>query len=145
MMINWAISVPSFTFNHNNELIIADNENNCLKIFDITHSLNLKRIILFDLDVKKMSYHKVNESNEYLLIMPYVNDLYLLNLTTNKICAFSGHKSYITQAGLTKDGTIVSGGGDHRIGLKKLAGIKNWQKVGGEGNKLVIENQNVEK
>ena len=60
MMINWAISVPSFTFNHNNELIIADNESNCLKIFDITHSLNLKRIILFDLDVKKMSYHKVN-------------------------------------------------------------------------------------
>ena len=56
--------------------------------------------------------------------MPYDTKLFLINLTENQIVSIIGHKSYITQAMITDSGWIITGGCDHRVGLRNLKSLK---------------------
>ena len=64
-----------------------------------------------------------------LIVMPYDNNLYVFNLASDEIAVLKGHKSYISQATITESRAIVTGGCDHRVGLKSLRNIKKWNKI----------------
>lgn len=61
--------------------------------------------------------------------MPYDTNLFIINLSQNLIVSLSCHRSYISQAVLNKNGFLITGGCDHRIGLKSLKSIKSWTSV----------------
>lgn len=56
--------------------------------------------------------------------MPYDTALYIINLSKNVVTSLKGHKSYVTQAIINESGYIVTGGCDHRIGLKNLKNLQ---------------------
>jgi hypothetical protein len=60
----------------------------------------------------------------YLIVMPYDTALYIINLTKNTVTSVIGHRSYVTQAILNDSGYIITGGCDHRIGIKNLQKLK---------------------
>jgi hypothetical protein len=61
--------------------------------------------------------------------MPYDNKLYIVNLTNNTIVAINKHRSYISNAVLTKSGFVITGGTDSMIWLINLKEFKNWSKI----------------
>lgn len=72
--------------------------------------------------------------------MPYGNAIFLINLTRSQAVSLTGHRSYVTQATLNESRYIITGGCDHRIGLKNILNIKEWTnlsiaKSGGSGTK----------
>lgn len=101
MIIDWETEIGAYNLTKYGMLIIADNSLNVISIYDTRVGLNLVKQYKFDLDVKKIAYHHLSGEEEYLLIMPYDNTLYLLNLASNKISAFKGHKSFVTQSFIT--------------------------------------------
>lgn len=56
--------------------------------------------------------------------MPYDTKLFIINLTDNLILSIIGHKSYITQSMITESAWIITGGCDHRVGLRNLRTLK---------------------
>ena len=146
MLVDWESEIAAFTFNQAGQLIVAENSFNTICIYEISVGILLTKTYKLDLDVKKLSYCKFDQNEEFLLVMPYDNHLYMLNLAKDEVCAFKGHRSYITQAQFTEKKTIVTGGCDHRIGLKKLSMVKKWQKIGKiKEEVLEIQSDKVEK
>lgn len=113
-------------------MIIADNEENKITIYNVLDNLRIKKVYSFDLDIKKMNYF-VNSSlgkpEVFLLIMPYDLSLYILNLDQNTAVAVMGHRSYITQSVLTDSGFIITGGCDQGVGFCNIKTIKEWSKI----------------
>lgn len=76
------------------------------------------------MDIKKMNYTVVPSGGDkgevYLSIMPYSNNFYLLNMTTSKVAAIQGHKSYVTQCQFVNYSYVMTCGCDQIIGLKDI-------------------------
>lgn len=114
-----------------NHLIVADNEENKIIIFDLLDNLVIRSVYKFDMDIKKLNYFKWYSDKEQslLLVMPYDTNLFVINLTHNLIVSLACHRSYISQAVLSPNGFLITGGCDHRIGLKSLKSIKSWTSI----------------
>ena len=61
--------------------------------------------------------------------MPYENSLYVVDTEKELSCRLIGHKSFITNAIITKGGCIVTGGCDHRISFQAMKSISKWEEL----------------
>jgi hypothetical protein len=71
----------------------------------------------FDIEIKR-----IRDVGNFLIVMPYENTLYLIDMDRKITCKFIGHKSFITNATIV-DGFIITGGCDHRISFHNMKNI----------------------
>lgn len=124
MLIEWAHEICSeYIYTVHNELIIADRDESKIIVYNLIANLKEVSIINHDLDVKRIQLHEGTFGSlhaNFLIIMPYDANFYVLNMNSNQIVCLQGHKSYVANACLTKKGSIITGGLDHGIGIKFL-------------------------
>lgn len=73
-----------------------------------------------------------HQEEDYLGVMFYDNYVVLHQLSTNRYCKLTGHRSFVGNLVHTsRGGMVVTGGMDHRISLVELAKIpeNKWTKA----------------
>ena len=71
--------------------------------------------------------------------MPYENSLYVVDTEKELSCRLTGHKSFITNAVITKNGNVVTGGCDHRISFQSIKAISKWEELKKENRMSIID------
>ena len=77
----------------------------------------MKPLKVYSLDIE---IKRINIENNFLLIMPYENSLYIIEMEKNLSHKLIGHKSFITNSTLSSKGNIITGGSDHRISFQNI-------------------------
>jgi hypothetical protein len=61
MLIHWDIEIPCYIYTAENQLIVPDNQEGKILIYDMQHLLKIESEYNIDLDIKKMNYF-INDS-----------------------------------------------------------------------------------
>lgn len=84
------------------------------------------------MDIKKIQYYEGNfggREGRYLIIIPYDICFYVLDLLKESMVCIGGHRSFVGNVCMSKKGSLISGGLDHRILILFWEKLGNWVKL----------------